>query len=46
MFNFGILDDLFSDPRATLIVLLSGIQYVLRLCINNIGGTLPYTFCW
>lgn len=31
---------------ATLIVLLSGIQYVLRLCINNIGGTLPYTFCW
>ena len=31
---------------ATLIVLLSGIQYVLRLCVNNIGGTLPYAFCW
>ena len=31
---------------ATLIVLLSGIQYVLRMCINNIGGTLPYMFCW
>jgi hypothetical protein len=31
---------------ATLIVMLSGIQYILRLCINNIGGTLPYTFCW
>ena len=29
-----------------LIVLLSGIQYVLRMCINNIGGTLPYVFCW
>ena len=31
---------------AALIVLLSGIQYVLRMCINNIGGTLPYVFCW
>ena len=31
---------------ATLIVLLSGIQYILRMCINNIGGTLPYAFCW
>ena len=31
---------------ATLIVLLSGIQYVLRMCINNIGGTLPYSLCW
>ena len=29
-----------------LIVLLSGIQYILRMCINNIGGTLPYAFCW
>ncbi len=31
---------------AALIVLLSGIQYVLRMCINNIGGTLPYAFFW
>lgn len=31
---------------AALIVLLSGIQYVLRMCVNNIGGTLPYGFCW
>ena len=31
---------------AALIVALSGIQYVLRMCINNIGGTLPYAFCW
>ena len=30
----------------TLIVILSGIQYVLRMCVNNIGGTLPYEFCW
>ena len=31
---------------ARLIMLLSGIQYVLRMCINNIGGTMPYCFCW
>ena len=31
---------------AALIVGLSFIQYVLRMCINNIGGTLPYAFCW
>ena len=30
----------------TLIVILSGIQFVLRMCVNNIGGTLPYEFCW
>ena len=29
-----------------LIVAISGIQYVLRLCINNIGGTMPYVFFW
>ncbi len=29
-----------------LIVLLCGIQYILRLCINNIGGTMPYEFFW
>lgn len=29
-----------------IIVALCGIQYVLRLCINNIGGTLPYAFFW
>ena len=34
------------QDAAALIVLLSGIQYVLRMCINNIGGTLPYSFCW
>lgn len=31
---------------ARLIMLLSGIQYVLRMCINNIGGTMPYCFFW
>ena len=31
---------------AALIVILSGIQYILRMLINNIGGTLPYVFCW
>lgn len=29
-----------------IIAALCGIQYVLRLCVNNIGGTLPYDFCW
>lgn len=31
---------------AALITALSGVQYVLRMCINNIGGTLPYDFFW
>lgn len=34
------------QEAAALIVLLSGVQYVLRMCINNIGGTLPYAFFW
>ena len=25
---------------------LIGLQYVLRLCINNIGNTMPYMFFW
>ena len=29
-----------------LLVLLCGIQYVLRMCINNIGGSMPYAFFW
>lgn len=31
---------------AALISVLCGVQYVLRLCINNIGGTMPYDFFW
>ena len=31
---------------ARLIMVLCGIQYVLRMCINNIGGTMPYAFFW
>lgn len=34
------------SEAAALIVVLSGLQYVLRMCINNIGGTLPYAFFW
>ena len=30
----------------TFLVVLSGIQYILRMCVNNIGGTLPYDFFW
>ena len=29
-----------------LITALSGVQYVLRMLVNNIGGTLPFEFCW
>ncbi len=31
---------------ARLLMVLCGIQYVLRMCINNIGGTMPYDFFW
>lgn len=29
-----------------LIVLLTAVQYVLRMYVNNIGGSLPYSFFW
>ena len=29
---------------AWIITVICGVQYVLRLCINNIGGTMPYRF--
>ena len=35
--------------RHTLILLLiigCGVQYILRMTINNIGGTMPYSFFW
>lgn len=31
---------------SAIITALCGVQYVLRLCINNIGGTMPYSFFW
>ena len=31
---------------AFLLALASGCQYILRMCINNIGGTMPYSFFW
>jgi len=31
---------------AILIAIVCGCQYVLRLLINNIGGTMPYRFFW
>ena len=30
----------------TLIVIMSGVQYIARLQINNIGLTMPYQFFW
>lgn len=39
-----------SEQRRKIITLLlvvgCGCQYILRLCINNIGGTMPYAFFW
>lgn len=29
-----------------LVAALCGIVYILRMCINNIGGTMPYAFFW
>ena len=31
---------------ARLLMALCFVQYVLRMCINNIGGSMPYTFFW
>ena len=31
---------------ARLVMVMCGIQYVMRMCINNIGGTMPYAFFW
>lgn len=31
---------------AVLVILLCGCQYVLRMMINNIGGSMPYRFFW
>ena len=28
------------------VVILTGVQYIIRLQINNIGSTLPYRFFW
>lgn len=39
-----------SEEKKKVITLLlvagCGCQYILRLCINNIGGTMPYVFFW
>lgn len=29
-----------------IIIILCGIQFILRINLNNIGGTIPYTFFW
>ena len=29
-----------------LVMILSGMQYIVRLQINNIGSTMPYQFFW
>ncbi|WP_270441790.1 hypothetical protein [Acidaminococcus provencensis] len=29
-----------------LVMVLSGMQYIVRLQINNIGSTMPYQFFW
>ena len=34
------------ENAALLVAVVSGVQYILRMCVNNIGGTLPYDFFW
>lgn len=34
------------NQTKALIVIGCGVQYILRMMINNIGGTLPYSFFW
>ena len=29
-----------------IVVVVCGCQYILRLFVNNIGGTMPYSFFW
>ena len=29
-----------------IIIVLTGLQYLLRIRINNIGGSMPYSFFW
>lgn len=29
---------------SALVALVCGVQYILRMCVNNIGGTMPYSF--
>lgn len=35
-----------KNQATALVALVCGCQYVLRLLINNIGGTMPYQFFW
>lgn len=45
-----IIDLIQSEKRKAwvirLIVFLTAIQYVLRMYVNNIGGSIPYSFFW
>lgn len=45
-----IVDKIQNEKRRTmaisLITVISGLLYIARLCINNIGGTMPYQFFW
>ena len=34
------------ENAALLVAAVSGLQYILRMCVNNIGGTMPYGFFW
>ena len=41
-----IESDIRKKDATVLVVVLCGMQYIARLCINNIGGTMPYYFFW
>lgn len=42
----GIQDSQRQKMVRILVFVLTGIQFVVRLKINNIGGTMPYLFFW
>lgn len=41
-----IRSDAARKKAAILVAVFCGIQYILRLGINNIGGSMPYVFFW
>ena len=42
----GIKSDQKRFTVIAMIIMLTGLQYILRLRINNIGSTMPYNFFW
>lgn len=45
-----IVDKIHTEEKRmmaiSMIMIVSGLMYIARLCVNNIGGTMPYQFFW